>query len=807
MNDDKYFIILLLFCFFIFLNSVSAISNETNNDIINPNDTLELSNNTVEIESDELKIPTTTITNDTQDNILDSNKKTPVKTKIDAKDVTKYYGEKITIKATLKNSKNKGISKKKITITCDGKTFKEKTNSKGKIKFTLNKKHGTYTIKFAFKHSGFKSSSKKITLQVKKMPTKFNLQNNVFEYSETNRLKINLKDKNNKNVANKKIIIKFMNNTYEKTTDSKGIVILDFKAKPNDYALFLSFDDKNNNYESSKLNEKITVKPIPTNMEVNDLNYNYDNGTNNYLYATLKDIKNNKLLEKKIINFKINNKTISVKTDENGQARLQINEKPGIYTAEVSFSSSEYLNIIKNVKINVTSYYPSVNYDGGFYKTSNLNLTLNVNNANLIKYKLNNETWNYATKSVTYKLNNGIYDLYYEKDNQTICHEHYVIDNKAPLAWCNYYSDLYSNPILVNLSCWDNLDNNSKIYYTLDGSNPMDKGVLYTAPINIRSTTCLKFYSQDFVGLKSDVVTSNYIFDNVANINSGKGFTTIQSAIDDADTREGDTIKVNPGFYNEQITVNKSLNLISYNATLQGSVSTRPVIGINSNGKNSIISGFNIVDSSYGIVILDAVNVSLISNTFINVLDAIETDRDTNSFIAYNTIKSTQYLSSMSGIVIGKSDNLTVLKNNIQLNSDQNSVGIIVTNATSDNISIIDNNISNSNQFNGIGLYIVCSNIQVISNNVSNFHIGLYVLSSNSLFIANQFFNNDYGVYLTISGNNIYKSNNIFDNDKFGVFLDSNLVSENDSFYLNRLCDNGYYDFLFRGRMYLCNQR
>lgn len=462
---------------------------------------------------------------------------------------------------------------------------------------------------------------------------------------------------------------------------------------------------------------------------------------------------------------------------------------PIILTKSVSLIGRENPNIL--VKFN----YPSINHLGGCYNQSNLTIELDIGDDEYIWYSWDDVEWFQSFVSLNFTFGTGVHDLYYENGSDVV-HQRYVIDDESPFVWGDYYSDLYSSPIIVNLSSWDNIDDNPKIYYTTDGNNPLENGLLYNSSLNISSTTSLKFYAEDFCGLKSDVVTCNYIFDNVANINSGKGFNTIQSAINDGDTVDGDVIKVKQGVYDEQITINKSLTLIGYNATLQFSSSDSPVIGISNKGKNSIVHGFNIVDSYYGIVILNTTNVSVIDNTFINVFDAIQTDRDTNTFIAYNIIKSNQYLSSMSGLVIRKSDNLTFYKNDILLNSSQDSVGIIITDVTSDNISIINNNITSLNQFNGIGIYVTCSNTQILSNNVSNFNVGLYVLSSaNSLVSCNQFFNNGYGILLRGSTNNTYKSNNIFDNALCGVFLDSSLVSYDDSFYLNRLCDNGYYDF------------
>ncbi len=466
---------------------------------------------------------------------------------------------------------------------------------------------------------------------------------------------------------------------------------------------------------------------------------------------------------------------------------------PGIFYGPIYLTKSVSLIGRGNPIITLKEIYPTINHPGGCYNQSNLTIELSIQEDEYLWYSWDNIDWIQSFDSINFTLPIGVYDLYYEYGSE-VMHQHYVIDNKAPLAWCNYYSDLYSNPILVNLSCWDNLDNDTKIYYTIDGSNPLTNSILYSNSINITSTTCLKFYAEDFAGLKSNVITCNYIFDNVANINSGKGFNTIQSAIDDVDTHDGDTIKVKEGLYQEHVTINKHLNLIGYNATLKGSSSVNPVIGVTNAGSNSIVYGFNIVNSTFGVVILNACNVSIMGNTFLNLHSSIETDGDVNSLIAYNTIDCDHYIGGMSGFTIRKSDNLTIFNNTISLNSNDDSVGIIITDGTSDNISITKNKILSKNSLKGIGVYVTCSNISIEHNTISNFTAALVISSSNSSIYNNCLNDNGYGLFLRRSINNTYKSNNIF-NNLYGVFLHHALESHDDSFYLNRLCDNYYYDF------------
>lgn len=711
-----------------------------------------------------------------------------VKTTITAKDVTKYYQDGTTLKDYLKNSNGKALSGKKITLTYSGKTYSCTTDSKGWVSWNVQKGPGTYSVKFSFSASGYARSSKTVKVTVKAMPTTLTANNLAFTYGDgNNKLKATLKDKNGKVLVDKTVVFNFNGKNYNQKTDSKGVATLIIGAGPKKYTTTISFT--NSNYVTSKKTVTVTVNSIPTSLTVNDLTCNYDD-SNAYLYATLKDTKNNKFLSGQTITFKINDKSTNVVSDSNGRAGIKIEEKPGTYNVEVSFAKSPYASVSKKINVNVISFHPTVNYDGGFYNNSYLNLSLNINNAKLIKYSWDNNNWNQSNKSKSFILTKGIYDLYYSNGTCSN-HEHYIIDNKRPLVWSNLDSDLYSSPILVNLTSWDNLDQNPKIYYSLNESNFR----LYENVLSISKTTSLRFYAIDFNGHKSEVITCNYIFEKVGNLNSGKGYTTIQSAINDANTHNGDVIKIGEGLYNEQITVNKFINLISINATLKAIDSTHPVIGVTNGGSNSVIRGFKIKDSSFGILIYQAENVTLINNQFINVVSSIETDCDTNTLIAYNSIDSNKFINSMRGISVRKSDNLMVLNNNILLNSNMGAGGILVLNNTSNNISIVNNNIINKNKLNGIGLYILCPNININSNNISDFDTGSYVISYNSHVLYNEFKNNKYGVFLRVSVNNTYAFNNIHDNKLCGFVLDASLLSYDDSFYLNRLCDNGQYDF------------
>lgn len=178
------------------------------------------------------------------------------------------------------------------------------------------------------------------------------------------------------------------------------------------------------------------------------------------------------------------------------------------------------------------------------------------------------------------------------------------------------------------------------------------------------------------------------------NLRTQKSYSTIQDAIDDQATRNGDIILVEPGFYTENVVVHKSLGIISSGtATVQAADPNLPVFTINA--PFTVISNFTITGSnSYGILIQSSLNV-------------IKNNQITNNGHGIGMIPS----SSIHQVVFGNS----IYKNRIIGN-------------------------------NGDGVYIESSPLNYIANNdiKSNTNYGLHLQSS----IFNKITKND----LTLNG-------------------------------------------------------
>ena len=94
----------------------------------------------------------------------------------------------------------------------------------------------------------------------------------------------------------------------------------------------------------------------------------------------------------------------------------------------------------------------------------------------------------------------------------------YTIDTVVPTVNATLDTGVFNSSQMVTLNATDNLDLNPVIYYTEDGSDPINGGTLYTDTLDITSTTTLKFAARDSAGNWSPVQTETYTIDTVAPI-------------------------------------------------------------------------------------------------------------------------------------------------------------------------------------------------------------------------------------------------------------------------------------------------
>ncbi len=226
----------------------------------------------------------------------------------------------------------------------------------------------------------------------------------------------------------------------------------------------------------------------------------------------------------------------------------------------------------------------------------------------------------------------------------------------------------------------------------------------------------------------------------VVDYDGSADFKTIQEAINAAGP--GDTISVKAGTYNENVEVNKQLNLIGEGpevTLVKAADPNKHVMNVTSS--NVVISGFNVsgstaVDPIYGsgIRLTSVSNVSLLHNYVSHNLYGIYLEYSNNDTIANNTVDSNHW-----GINLENNDlHNTIEGNNVSSNSNY---GIILWSYGSNN-TVTDNTVSDGES----GITLGYSEYNVIANNnISVNQIGVEIQqpSSNNAIYHNNIIGNN----------------------------------------------------------------
>jgi parallel beta-helix repeat protein len=192
----------------------------------------------------------------------------------------------------------------------------------------------------------------------------------------------------------------------------------------------------------------------------------------------------------------------------------------------------------------------------------------------------------------------------------------------------------------------------------------------------------------------------------VHNLNTGKDFSTIQSAIDDSNTKGGHTIKVDARTYTENVNVSKQLTIKSENGSANcivdaggiGSTFTLSADGVTIEGftikggirvfsnYNTILEN-NITKSESGIEFWNSNNNKILGNNISNNWAAMYFTESSNNEISGNAILNNWYgiflsdssnnkisgnkfLSKFGGLELGGSSNNKIYLNNFINNGD-----------------------------------------------------------------------------------------------------------------------------------------
>ncbi|MCE5215316.1 MAG: DUF3344 domain-containing protein [Methanobacterium sp.] len=252
-------------------------------------------------------------------------------------------------------------------------------------------------------------------------------------------------------------------------------------------------------------------------------------------------------------------------------------------------------------------------------------------------------------------------------------------------------------------------------------------------------------YGDNMYVMNSILITT---YNTVTNTRTGNSYTSIQEAIDDVLTINGDTITVHDGIYNENITVNKQLTLNTVGSVTVNPINTDlPIITINSDGNGSVVQGFTLSGStsSFGVNLNSASNVNLISNSIFGNFVGIYLQNSNTNTIAGNNIQSNGWV----GICLDNSSNNTLNADNIITGNVE---GVFIVNTSNSNL-ITGNNIHNNTD----------TGITILNNPTGNNITSNTAISNNGII----------GVLIRNADGNTITSNNIQNNGWAGIALDN----------------------------------
>ena len=246
-----------------------------------------------------------------------------------------------TIKVTLLNGLGYAPGSGKIVkFTVNGKTYSAKTNSKGVASLKLpSLSAGTYTVKYKFAGNNFykaSSASNKLYILPSKTAKYTVKSTTTFGKGANTPFKVALTS-GSVPLVKKTVTLTVNGKSYNKTTDSNGIVSLPIDLAVGKYTISYTFkgDSKVNSKTGSS---SITVK------ERAATKLTWKSGSSFYqgaqTYKVLLQDSNSKALASKTVKLTVNSKTYSATTASNGYATFSVNVAPGNYTVSFNYPAS-----------------------------------------------------------------------------------------------------------------------------------------------------------------------------------------------------------------------------------------------------------------------------------------------------------------------------------------------------------------------------------------------------------------------------------------------------------------------------------
>lgn len=305
---------------------------------------------------------------------------------IETQDVTMYYKNGSRLNVELSNSDDNPISNNNVTIAINGKNYTKTTDSDGKTSLAINLNPGKYLANITFLGND-KYLNTNTTANIDVLSTI--IAKNMTKYYKSNsQFEAKILDGKGNPLTNENVTFNINGVFYNRTTNQNGIAKLNINLNPGEYIITVL-------NPNDRLLKSYNVR-VRSSINASDLSKIYKD--NNQYWATF-FYENGELLKNTNVTFNINGVTYTRKTNNNGNAKLNINLNPGKYiiTAYNPINNEAHSN---NIQV----------YDFSDTKLTSENKVFKENEEVIIKTTLTNR-FNLAVpnKNITLNIGNNEY--------------------------------------------------------------------------------------------------------------------------------------------------------------------------------------------------------------------------------------------------------------------------------------------------------------------------------------------------------------------------------------------------------------
>ena len=279
---------------------------------------------------------------------------TLIATQLNANNVTMYVGGDDKLIVFLSQFNGRAISNGIIHITLNNKNYTITTDGQGKAALDLNLKKGSYNATITFDETNrFFASSTNVTIDVLSTIESIDV---VKLYGSGTQYFAIFKDCNGKALANTSVTFKIGSKSYTFNTAPNGIARININLDIGTYTITAT------NPVTGEV-AKNTIRVFAYIMGNKDVVKYF--GANKDYKVRIYGNDGKVVGAGKVVKFRINGKTYSVRTDKNGYATCKLNLSPKTYTITAIYNKTKVTN---KVVIKPLLIYKSVSYKNSIFK-------------------------------------------------------------------------------------------------------------------------------------------------------------------------------------------------------------------------------------------------------------------------------------------------------------------------------------------------------------------------------------------------------------------------------------------------------